>query len=132
MTTHRVAVIGAGIVGAATALVLQRRGLSVTLVDAGDPGMGCSYGNGGAISPDFCVPASLPGMLKRVPRWLNDPEGPLVVRWRRLPAATPWLLRWIRAGRLDRVHASAAALRALRRPVQGRLALRHRGSPGAR
>ena len=25
--------------------------------------MECSYGNGGAISPDFCVPASLPGML---------------------------------------------------------------------
>ena len=116
MTAQRVAVIGAGIVGAATALVLQRQGLSVTLVDAGDPGMGCSYGNGGAISPDFCVPESLPGMLKRVPRWLGDPEGPLVVRWRRLPAASPWLLRWIRAGRMDRVHASAAALRALHAP----------------
>ena len=60
-----VAVLGAGIVGAATALALQRRGLATTLVDEGEPGMGCSYGNGGAISPDFCVPAALPGMLAR-------------------------------------------------------------------
>ena len=116
MTAHRVAVIGAGIIGAATALVLQRRGLSVTLADESEPGMGCSYGNGGAISPDFCVPASLPGMLKRVPRWFADPEGPLVVRWSRLPFASPWLLRWIRAGRMDVVQASSAALRALHAP----------------
>ena len=116
MTRERVAVVGAGIIGAAAALVLQRRGLSVTLVDAGEPGMGCSYGNGGAISPDFCVPASLPGMLKRVPRWFADPEGPLVVRWSRVPAATPWLVRWVRAGRPDRVQASSAALRALHAP----------------
>ena len=84
--------------------------------------MGCSYGNGGAISPDFCVPASLPGMLKRVPRWFADPEGPLVVRWRRVPAAAPWLVRWIRAGRIDRVHASSAALRALHGPSLDRYA----------
>ena len=116
MTARRVAVIGAGIIGAATALVLQRRGLSVTLVDASEPGMGCSYGNGGAISPDFCVPASLPGMLARVPRWFADPEGPLVVRWSRVPAAAPWLMRWIRAGSMDRVQASSAALRALHAP----------------
>ncbi len=79
---RRIVVIGAGIVGAATALVLQRQGAgTVTLVDKGAPGMECSYGNGGAISPDFCVPASLPGMLRRVPRWFADPLGPLVVRW---------------------------------------------------
>ena len=113
---RRVVVVGAGIVGATTALVLQRRGFAVTLVDRGPPGMECSYGNGGAISPDFCVPASLPGMLKRVPRWLSDPDGPLVIRWRRLPAALPWLVRWMRAGRLDAVERASIALRALHAP----------------
>lgn len=108
-----VAVVGAGIIGAATALVLQRQGIATTLLEADSPGMGCSYGNGGAISPDFCVPASLPGMLRRVPRWLSDPQGPLVIRWGRLPAALPWLWRWVRAGRLAQVEASASALRAL-------------------
>ena len=118
----RVVVIGAGIVGATTALVLQRKGLAVTLVDRGPPGMECSYGNGGAISPDFCVPASLPGMLKRVPRWFADPLGPLVVRWQRLPAALPWLVRWIRAGDLERVREVAVALRALHAPSLARYA----------
>jgi len=107
-------VIGAGIVGATAGLVLQRQGgFAVTLVDKGEPGMECSYGNGGAISPDFCVPASLPGMLRRVPRWFADPLGPLVVRWRRLPAAAPWLVRWIRAGDESRVNAASVALRKL-------------------
>src|SRR5436305_6215300 len=107
-SSPRTVVIGAGIVGAFTAVVLQRRGHSVTLVDQSEPGMGCSYGNGGAISPDFCVPASLPGMLKRVPRWLTDPDGPLVLKWRRVPGALPWLVRWIRNGRdLERVNATS-------------------------
>ena len=38
----RVAVIGAGIVGGAIAFYLSRRGANVTLVDAGEPGMGAT------------------------------------------------------------------------------------------
>jgi D-amino-acid dehydrogenase len=100
--------------------VLQRAGAAVTLVDKGEPGMECSYGNGGAISPDFCVPSALPGMMRRVPRWFADPLGPLVVRWRRLPAASPWLVRWIGASRMDRVQHASAALRALHAPSLAR------------
>ncbi|MGE0798442.1 MAG: NAD(P)/FAD-dependent oxidoreductase [Lautropia sp.] len=111
-----VAVIGAGIIGATAALDLQRQGFAVVLLDRGEPGMGCSYGNGGAISPDLCVPSALPGLIKRVPRWLGDPLGPLVIRWRRLPAVLPWLLRWVRASDPARVERAAAALRALHAP----------------
>ena len=120
--TRRVAVVGAGIIGATVPLELQRQGMAVTLIDKGEPGMECSFGNGGAISPDFCVPSSLPGMLRRVPGWFADPLGPLVVRWGRLPAALPWLVRWIRAGRLEKVLAASAALRALHAPSLGRYA----------
>ena len=109
-------VIGAGIVGMMAALTLQRAGRSVMVVDQGPPGEGCSYGNAGAISPDMCVPMALPGMLRRVPRWLLDPLGPLVVRWSYLPRALPWLIRWVRAGDLDRVRSASAALRALHGP----------------
>src|SRR3546814_9890894 len=80
-------VIGAGSIGVATALALQRHGFQTTVIDQDEPGRGCSYGNGGAISPDFCVPIAMPGMLRRLPRWLLDPEGPLVVRWSNLPAS---------------------------------------------
>lgn len=112
-----VVVVGAGIIGATCALTLLRRGHRVTLVDRDAPGMGCSFGNGGAISPDFCVPMSMPGMLGRVPRWLTDPLGPLSLDWRHVPRALPWLIRWVAAGRPERVRQISAAMRALHAPA---------------
>ena len=41
----KIVVIGAGIIGACTALKLQREGHSVTLVDRDEPGLGSSFGN---------------------------------------------------------------------------------------
>lgn len=112
----RVAVIGGGIVGVTTALTLQHDGHDVVLIESDEVGMGCSYGNGGAISPDFCVPLAMPGMLERVPRWFSDPLGPLVVRWQYLPGALPWLIRWIREGRdISRVRENSRAMNAIHR-----------------
>ncbi len=113
LPSREVTIIGAGIIGVACALHLRRAGLDVVLIDSGEPGNGCSFGNGGAICPGSVVPMAMPGMLSRVPGWLLDPLGPLVVRWRYFPRALPWLLRWIRAGRMDRVETFAAALNAL-------------------
>src|SRR5690606_39586465 len=42
-------VLGAGIVGVSVALHLQARGLSVALIDRGEPGGETSYGNAGFI-----------------------------------------------------------------------------------
>src|SRR5215510_5888344 len=42
-------VLAAGIVGTSIALHLAKRGLSVALVDKGQPGEGTSYGNAGVI-----------------------------------------------------------------------------------
>ena len=110
---NSVAIVGAGIVGMSAALYLRRTGLPVAVIDPLPPGGGASYGNAGLISVESCVPIALPGMLHEVPRWLADPLAPLTVRPRYLPQALPWLLRWIAAGRMPRVEAAAAALRAL-------------------
>ncbi|MGE0717910.1 MAG: NAD(P)/FAD-dependent oxidoreductase [Alphaproteobacteria bacterium] len=112
-----VVVIGAGIVGMAAASFLRRDGHTVTVIDEREPGDGCSYGNAGAISPDMVVPMSTPGMLGKLPGWLMDPLGPLAIRPSYLPKAAPWLMRWVAAGRMDRVQASSAALRRLHQPV---------------
>ena len=95
-----VVVIGAGIVGAATAVELLRDGRRVTLVEPGDPGgeQAASYGNGCWLSPASVVPMSAPGIWRKVPGWLADPLGPLTIRWRHLPRLLPWLLRFVRAG----------------------------------
>lgn len=115
MACH-VAVIGAGIVGAATAIELLRDGHQVTIIEPAEPGgeQAASYGNGAWLSPSSVVPPTAPGLWRRVPRFLADPLGPLAIRWRYLPRLTPWLLRFVRAGStVARVEAIARALRPL-------------------
>jgi D-amino-acid dehydrogenase len=109
----RVGVIGAGIVGVCAASWLLREGHQVFLVEAGEPGRGASFGNAGAFNASSVTPLSMPGMVWHVPRWLIDPLGPLSLRWAYLLRAAPWLVRFIRAGTLEKVHAQARALRPL-------------------
>jgi len=113
----RVGVIGAGMVGVCTASWLQRDGHSVFLVEAGEPGHGASFGNAGCFNGSSVTPVSMPGVIKHVPRWLFDPVGPLSLRWSYLPAIAPWLVRFVRAGTPEKVHAHARALRSLVGPT---------------
>lgn len=106
-------VLGAGVVGLSTALYLKRAGRSVTVIDPLPPGGGASFGNAGMISADTAAPIAMPGMMSKIPGWLRDRKGPLVVRPSYMPTALPWLLRWAREGRLERVLAISDALRAL-------------------
>jgi len=111
-----VAVIGAGIVGAATAIELLRDGHQVTIIEPGSPGgeQAASYGNGAWLSPSSVVPPTMPGLWRHVPRFLADPLGPLAIRWRYLPQVAPWLARFVHAGStVARVEAIARALRPL-------------------
>lgn len=110
-----VAVIGAGVVGVATALALQSYGVHVTLVDRGEPGMACSYGNSGAISPGSVAPLALPGVLKTVPGMLRDQDGPLSISWRYLPKAASWLVAFAQSADPKRVASAAQRLNDLYR-----------------
>ena len=95
-----VVVIGAGIVGAASALELLRDGHRVTIVEPGEPGgeQAASYGNGTLLNPSSIIPMSSPGIWKKVPSYLLDPLGPLAIRWTYLPKLLPWLTRFLAAG----------------------------------
>lgn len=111
-----VTIVGAGIVGICCALSLLEKGTRVRLVDRDAPGQGASSGNAGVISPWSCVPQSMPGLWRHIPRWLLDPEGPVAIRPGYLLKALPWTLRFLAAGRPHRVRAIAAAMDALNRP----------------
>ena len=109
-------VIGAGAVGCATAIEAIRAGMRVTVIEPGDPGSphATSYGNSGWLSTHSVIPPALPGAWRKVPGWLVDPLGPLSVRWRHLPKALPWLLRYLASGWTEaRVQRTADALRVL-------------------
>ena len=94
MSESNVIVIGAGIVGTATARALQRAGHAVTLVDSGEPGKATSYGNAGFIAIDHVLPLARPSTLKRVPQMLMDRNGPLTVHPPSIPALLPWMARF--------------------------------------
>lgn len=113
---RHVAVIGAGVIGMGCAAYLQRDGHRVTVIDRLPPGMACSWGNTGGLGVSSIPPISMPGVAAKVPKWLLDPTGPLALRWGHLPRLLPWLVRFIRAGRLDRVEAITDALAALFAP----------------
>lgn len=110
MTT---AVVGAGIIGAAIAFELRRRGCDVVLIDRGPPGRGASYGNMASIAVTEFMPVSRPGIWAQIPGWLLDPEGPVRVRPGYLLKAMPWFLRFLAAGTPARVRALEAAGAAL-------------------
>jgi D-amino-acid dehydrogenase len=97
MTPESVIVIGAGIVGTATARALQRAGHAVTLVDSGEPGKATSYGNAGFIAIDHVLPLARPSTLKRLPQMLMDRNGPLTVHPPSIPSLLPWMARFARA-----------------------------------
>jgi len=103
-------VIGAGIVGAAIAYALQKRGDRVTLIERAEPGRGASYGNSGALSSGSVVPLAMPGVLAGVPKMLFDPDGPLHLPPDYVFTALPWLLRFVAASRPERVARISDAL----------------------
>jgi D-amino-acid dehydrogenase len=94
MSEAPVIVVGAGIIGIATARALQRAGHSVTVIDSGEPGKATSYGNAGYIAIDHVVPLARPSTLKKLPRMLMDRNGPLTVHLPSLPQLLPWMVRF--------------------------------------
>lgn len=113
---NRVAVIGAGIIGASVALQLQRNGFRTALFDGQPPGSGASFGNAGLVSVDSGIPVALPGLLRQIPGWILSRQGPLSIDARDLLRATPWLMRWVRQSRADRVKSCSDAMLSLHRP----------------
>jgi len=95
-------VVGAGIIGAAIALELQRRGQQVTLIDRAEPGRGTSFGNMASIALDFAA-GSGPSTWRRMPGWLLDPEGPVWLRPAYAIQMLPWFVRFLAAGRPSRL-----------------------------
>jgi len=108
-----VMVIGAGVIGLSAAIAAQARGLSVLVLDREGPAAGASAGNAGAFAFTDILPLASPGILRKAPRWLIDPLGPLTVPPAYALKIAPWLFRFWRACAPNRVAHSVAAQTAL-------------------
>lgn len=100
---RKVAVIGAGIIGISSAEWLRRDGHEVTVIDRLPPGEGTSFGNGGVLARCGMVPVPTPGILRKAPRMLLDPEQPLFVKWSYFFRMLPWLRQYLQNSTDERV-----------------------------
>ncbi len=92
-----VLVIGTGIIGVMTALYLQNAGKTVTLLERGEIARGASAGNAGILAFPEIIPIPAPGVMKKAPRWLIDPLGPLSVPPAYALKIAPWLWQFWKA-----------------------------------
>lgn len=106
----RMIVIGAGVVGAASALALVERGHRVTVVDrAREVASGTSEANGGGLTPLHSEPWNQPGLFASLFRYMGRGDAP----WRLPPSALPgigfWGLRFLLEARRERFEYNARA-----------------------
>ncbi len=86
----RVAVVGGGAVGLATAFFLEKAGADPVVLEAGRVGGGCSLGNGGWICPSLAVPVAAPGLTWRALLRARRLEDSLFVK-----LFAPGVFRWL-------------------------------------
>jgi len=109
MQRDDIIVIGAGIVGISAALALQAKGFSVRVLDRKGVAAEASQGNAGAFAFTDIIPLATPGIMRKAPKWLLDPMGPLSVPLAYALKIAPWMLRFWRASWPDRYEAAIAA-----------------------
>lgn len=119
MRARTYVVVGGGVVGTAIALRLQAAGLEVTLVDAGDPRRGASFGNIGHIAAEQGDPMPSSQTLLSAFGRLFAFEGPLDFRLRDAALWAPWALRFVAASRPRQVERGAEVLAHLLRDPLG-------------
>ncbi len=88
---ERVAVVGAGMVGLATAWFLQERGVEVTVLDREGVAAGASWGNAGWLTPGIATPLPEPAVLTYGLRAVLSPSSPVYVP----PSANPSFLKFV-------------------------------------
>ncbi len=96
---NQVIVLGAGIVGVCCALELQRRGMSVTLVDRQDPGLETSFGNAGVIARSSLMPFNHPGLWAQLPRLLKNDTVQFRYKLNYLARNLGWAARFLLSAR---------------------------------
>lgn len=88
-------VVGAGMVGLATAWHLQERGVEVTVLDRHGVASGASWGNAGWLTPGMAMPLADPSLWAYGPKAMLDPDAALSVPFRFDAALWAFLARFM-------------------------------------
>ena len=110
----KVLVLGAGVVGTATAWYLAAQGHEVTVLDRREgPGLETSFANGGQISAGHAEPWAKPAVVPKILSWLGREDAPLLFRPRFDWAQWRWGLGFLRECIPGRFERNARALAGL-------------------
>ncbi|WP_208544125.1 NAD(P)/FAD-dependent oxidoreductase [Nocardioides seonyuensis] len=109
-TPQNVAVIGAGMVGLATAWFLQEHGVKVTVLDRTGIAAGSSWGNAGWLTPGLATPLPEPAVLKYGIRAVVSPSSPVYVPITTNRRLLSFLVRFARNSTMPRWREAMAAL----------------------
>ena len=93
---REVGIVGAGMVGLATAWFLQSEGVKVTIYDRKGVAAGASWGNAGWLTPGMAVPLPEPAVLRYGIRALLSPSSPVYVPPTADPTTLSFLTRFAR------------------------------------
>jgi len=87
----KICVLGAGVLGVASAYELAKRGHDVTIIERqSEAAKECSFANGGQLSYSHAMPWANPYVFLDLFRWMFQEDAPLVFRFR----ADPHMIRW--------------------------------------
>jgi len=94
---RRAIVLGAGVVGVATAYALARRGVEVTIIDRAEiAGSGASFANGAQLSYIYTDALASNSLLKRLPFLALGLDSSFRLRPSLDPSQIAWFMRFIR------------------------------------
>jgi D-amino-acid dehydrogenase len=94
---RRAIVLGAGVVGVATAYALARRGVEVTIIDrAAVAGSGASFANGAQLSYIYTDALASNSLLKRLPSLALGLDSSFRLRPNLDPGQIAWFMRFLR------------------------------------
>lgn len=114
MSDRHAIVVGGGVIGAACAYFIKKAGWeSVTVLDRGQFGKGCSHGNCGFVSPSHVLPLTVPGAIGQTLKALVSRNSPFSIKPRFDLALWSWLFQFARRCNERDMLASAQAIQAL-------------------
>ncbi len=109
-----IAILGAGIIGVATAYELAFDGHQVTVFERhASVAEGASFANAGVLAPGYVTPLAAPGMPAKVLRYLLARHAPVRVARPLAAADVAWMARWLRACDAGAYSANRARLQRL-------------------
>ncbi len=92
----KILVLGSGLLGVTSAYALAKRGFDVTVIDRkSTSGAETSYANGGQLSYSHAEPWANPTVIPNLPKFLLDPNSPLVLRPRADWEMTKWGIKFL-------------------------------------